>query len=89
MLRTILLLTDSNSTLKKQMFQGWTADAEKPSGRPFDRVTLGPGEAREVTMRVAPRSLEYWSIAQNRWVASGARRVNVGSSSRDLKLSAQ
>ena len=54
----------------------------------FDRVTLGPGETREVTMHVAPRSLEYWSTAENRWMASGSRRVNVGSSSRDLKLSA-
>ncbi len=53
----------------------------------FDRVTLGPGEAREVTLRVAPRSLEYWSVAGNRWMAAGSRRVNVGSSSRDLKLS--
>lgn len=59
MLRTILLLTDSNSTLKKQMFQGWTADAEKPSGDHSIASPLGPGEAREVTMRVAPRSLEY------------------------------
>ena len=55
----------------------------------FDRVTLGPGEAREVKLHVAPRSLEYWSVAENRWMASGSRRVNVGSSSRDLKLSAQ
>lgn len=54
----------------------------------FDRVTLGPGETKEVRMHVAPRSLEYWSSAENRWMASGSRRVNVGSSSRDLELSA-
>jgi len=54
----------------------------------FDRVTLSPGETKEVSMHVSPRSLEYWSIAENRWIRSGARRVSVGSSSRDLKLSA-
>jgi beta-glucosidase len=54
----------------------------------FDRVSLRPGETREVAMHVAPRSLEYWSIAENRWIRSGSRRVNVGSSSRNLKLSA-
>jgi len=54
----------------------------------FDRVTLRPGESREVTMHVSPRSLEYWSIAENRWIRAGARRISVGSSSRDLKLSA-
>ena len=54
----------------------------------FDRVTLRPGETRESAMHVAPRSLEYWSVAENRWIRSGSRRINVGSSSRGLKLSA-
>jgi len=54
----------------------------------FDRVALRPGESKEVTLHVSPRSLEYWSVAENRWIRVGARRVNVGSSSRDLKLSA-
>jgi beta-glucosidase len=54
----------------------------------FDRVTLRPGESKEVALHVPPRSLEYWSIAENRWIRAAARRVSVGSSSRDLKLSA-
>jgi beta-glucosidase len=55
----------------------------------FDRVTLAPGESKEVTMHVAPRSLEYWSVAEKRWVRADRRRVQVGPSSRDLKLSAE
>jgi beta-glucosidase len=55
----------------------------------FDRVTLDPGESRVVEMHVAPRSLEYWSIAESRWIRSAAREVHVGSSSRDLKLDAK
>jgi beta-glucosidase len=55
----------------------------------FDRVTLAPGESKDVTMHVSSRSLEYWSTAEKRWVRSDARRVRVGSSSRDLKLSAE
>ena len=54
----------------------------------FDRITLGAGEAKEVTMHVPARSMEYWSVAENRWVRSDARRVWVGASSRDLRLSA-
>jgi len=54
----------------------------------FDRVSLRPGETKEVAMHVAPRSLEYWSIAENRWIRSGSRRIHVGSSSRNLKLTA-
>jgi beta-glucosidase len=53
----------------------------------FTRVTLGPGETRVVQMHVAARALEYWSVAQNRWVRATPRRVNVGASERDLKLS--
>ena len=54
----------------------------------FDRVTLAPNATRQVSLHVSPRSLEYWSTADNRWVRSPDRKVSVGSSSRDLKLSA-
>jgi beta-glucosidase len=52
----------------------------------FERVKLGVGESKQVRMHVPPRSLEYWSVAENRWVRSSDRRLRVGSSSRDLKL---
>jgi beta-glucosidase len=54
----------------------------------FDRITLTPGESKNLIMHVSPRSLEYWSIAENRWIRSEARRIRIGSSSRDLKLAA-
>jgi beta-glucosidase len=52
----------------------------------FDRVTLQPGETKAVTLHVFPRSLEYWSTSENRWVRAEGRKVSVGASSRDLKL---
>jgi beta-glucosidase len=52
----------------------------------FERVKLGAGESKQVRMHVPPRSLEYWSVAENRWVRSAERRLSVGGSSRDLKL---
>jgi beta-glucosidase len=54
----------------------------------FDRVTLRPGESQEVTLHVFPRSLEYWSSSENRWVRSEGRRIQVGPSSRDLSVAA-
>ena len=55
----------------------------------FDRVHLEPGQSKAVTMHLAPRTLQYWSTAQNRWVkAIGPRHVMVGGSSRDLPLDA-
>ena len=53
----------------------------------FDRVHLSRGEARKVTLHVAPRQLQYWSTRKEKWeTATGRRTVSVGSSSRDLRL---
>jgi beta-glucosidase len=74
------------------------APASKPEGVQFapktlvafDHVTLKPGEERELTLHVAPRAFQYWSVKTNGWVKSdGPRTVLVGSSSRDLPLSAE
>lgn len=55
----------------------------------FDRIQLEPGASRTVTLHAPLRSLQYWSENSAHWaLARGARQVSVGSSSRDLKLSA-
>jgi beta-glucosidase len=54
----------------------------------FERITLKAGESKDVTLHVAPRSLEYWSTSENRWIRSASRQIRVGASSRDLRLSA-
>jgi beta-glucosidase len=53
----------------------------------FDRIHLAAGEAKTVTLHVAPRQLQYWSPKDGKWVAaSGKRMVSVGASSRDLRV---
>jgi beta-glucosidase len=53
----------------------------------FDRVRLGAGQTKTVTLHVPQRSLEYWSTVKHGWVlASGPRKVEVGASTRDLRL---
>jgi beta-glucosidase len=53
----------------------------------FDRISLAPGESRDVAMHIPLRGLQYWSVAERRWVApSGDRRLWIGSSSRDRRL---
>ncbi len=53
----------------------------------FDRISIGAGESRNVTLHVEPRSMQYWSSAANKWVVPpGARTVYVGSSSRLVRL---
>jgi beta-glucosidase len=54
----------------------------------FDRIHVDAGEARAVSIHVAPRQLQYWSTKEGKWVtASGKRTLSVGGSSRSLKLS--
>ena len=73
------------------------APANKPDGvqfapktlAAFDRVSLKAGEEREVTLEIAPRAFEYWSVAEKKWMKpAGERTVMVGNSSRELPLSA-
>ncbi len=53
----------------------------------FDRIHLASGEARTVTLHVAPRQLQYWSTKDGKWeAATGKRIVSVGASSRDLRV---
>jgi beta-glucosidase len=74
------------------------APTERPAGADFavralaafDRVHLESGESRSVTIHVPPRSLQYWSSADEKWVkAKGRREVRVGSSSHSLPLEAE
>ncbi len=54
----------------------------------FERVTLEAGASRAVTLRVGQHALSYWSSEKHTWVpAVGPRRVYLGSSSRDIRLS--
>jgi len=55
----------------------------------FDRITLQPGERKDVTIHIDARQLSYWSTEANGWVRSaGERTVYVGASSRDIRLEA-
>ncbi|MGH8142401.1 MAG: beta-glucosidase family protein [Steroidobacteraceae bacterium] len=55
----------------------------------FERVHLLPGERRSVHLHVPLRQLQYWSASARSWqLPAAARRLYVGASSRDLRLSA-
>jgi beta-glucosidase len=56
----------------------------------FDRITLAAGEEKTVTMKVAQRAFQYWATEQGQWGnPAGSRKLWVGGSSRDLRLSAE
>ena len=55
----------------------------------FAKVSLNPGEEKEVIIGLNDRSFAVWSIAENRWVIEpGAYEIRIGASSRDIRLTA-
>lgn len=53
----------------------------------FQKVLLGPGERRTVTLDLEPEAFAFFDPEQNAWVAEpGEFRIHVGGSSRDLRL---
>jgi len=56
----------------------------------FDRVALRPGESRRLHLHIAAAQLRYWSVADGDWrPAPLGRKVFVGASSRDLRLTGE
>ncbi len=55
----------------------------------FAKLTLDRGQSTRVSFPLDARAFSYWDVTQHRWsVTRGCYRVMVGSSSRDLPLSA-
>ncbi|MGV8908071.1 MAG: glycoside hydrolase family 3 C-terminal domain-containing protein [Propionicimonas sp.] len=58
--------------------------------RGFAEVTLDPGGSRRVELAIAVEDLAYWSVIDHGWVVeAGTYTVDVGSSSRDLRVAAR
>jgi beta-glucosidase len=52
----------------------------------FARVSLSPGETRQVSLVLEPRAFAFWDARASGWVVSeGAYEIRVGASSRDIR----
>ena len=72
-----------------QLYLGFPASADEPpiQLKGFNKVTLHSGESKTVTMNITPRDVSVWDAVQHAFVvATGQFEVNIGSSSRDLRL---
>lgn len=55
----------------------------------FAKVSLEPGEEKQVTISLNDRSFAVWSILENDWVIEGGSyELRIGASSRDIRLTA-
>ncbi len=56
----------------------------------FAKVSLNPGEEKEVSIPLTDRSFAVWSIEENNWVIEpGVYELRIGASSRDIRLRAR
>ncbi|WP_254896928.1 glycoside hydrolase family 3 C-terminal domain-containing protein [Amycolatopsis sp. Hca4] len=75
-----------------QLYLGFPAAAGEPPRqlKGFERVSLAPGQARRVTIRLDARAFSVWDTATHAWrPARGTFTVSVGGSSRSLPLTRQ
>ena len=57
--------------------------------RGFDKVSLNPGETKEVTFEVTDRAFEYWDVKSHDFKkAAGSYEVQIGKNAHDIVLSA-
>lgn len=54
--------------------------------RGFERISLNPGESRNITFTLTPQDLALWDINNNFTVEPGTFSVMVGASSADIRL---
>lgn len=55
--------------------------------RAFEKVSLQPGEEKEIHFTLSNRAFAYWNIELHDWhVPGGIYEIQVGSSSRDIRL---
>ena len=68
--------------------RGLRRPARRASSRASPRSTSAPGERRRSAFDLDARDLSYWSTAARGWVVEGGEfAIDVGASSRDLRLS--
>lgn len=87
-------LTNQGNVPGAEVAQLYLGQPKSPVPRPprvlrgFRKVHLAPGESERVSLRLSPRDLAYFDEAQDDWVSPpGTYQVQVGASSRDLRLS--
>jgi beta-glucosidase len=72
-----------------QVYVGAPAEAGEPPKqlKAFAKVTVGPNQTQQVTMKLDPRAFSIWSKLKKSWTTvPGRYELFAGTSSRDLPL---
>jgi beta-glucosidase len=87
-------ITNTGKRAGKEVAQLYIHDLHPRIDKPvrelkgFDKVALAPGESKTVDFTVTPRDLAYFDVPNEQWKAdAGAYEIEIGASSRDIRLS--
>ena len=90
------VITNTGNCAGKEAVQLYISDRTGFEYRPekelkgFEKVALEPGESKTVTFKLDKRSFSYYNEKLGDWYApNGSYDIMIGSSSRDIRLSAQ
>jgi len=73
-----------------QLYLGYPASAGEPPKvlRAFEKISLEPGEYKEIILPLSNRDLSIWDVTKQNWkLIRGKFNIYVGSSSRDIRAS--
>ena len=86
-------ITNTGSAAGKEIIKLYIRDLTGSTNRPlkelkgFEKVSLEPGETKTVTIELDYRSFAWYSTNLGDWYAAGGSyEIQVGSSSRDIRL---
>lgn len=89
-------ITNTGTRAGAEVVQVYVEDVESSIDRPprelkgFEKVFLEPGKTQTVKVALDARALSFFDETKNEWVAEpGLFRLHAGSSSRDIKLTAE
>ena len=75
-----------------QIYIGMPAIVPQPPQqlKGFQKLTLKPGQTGHVHLALDSRAFSYWDISSHSWqIAPGTCQIQIGSSSRDIRLRSQ
>ena len=92
-LKVSFKVKNTGSVAGKEIAQLYVADKESTIFRPvkelkgFKKVSLEPGEEKEVEISLCRRAFAFWNVEVNDWtVESGEFDIVIGASSADIRL---
>ena len=89
-------VTNTGKVAGKEIVQLYIQDEKSSLPRPvkelkgFSKVTLAPGETKDVTFTITPDELKFFDDAKHEWIAEpGKFKALIGASSADIRSIAQ